>query len=392
MRQSKKHKAGVIIIEGHVQGLSNARALGEAGIPVVVIDKNNCLARYSKYCQKFFYCPDFISDEFAPFLVELSQKENLRDWVLMPSNDHAVYSISRNKEELGLYYRIIAPDIETLEKIYDKSKLLTLAKEIGVPIPETQYFTSIAETIDKKLEFPLITKGRFGLTFYKSLGKKVFLSESEVEFREHLKQINDKYHVEETFTQELIPFDGRNKTISFTAFSIAGQIKTFWIGEKVREHPIQFGTATFARSIDMPDLVEPSQKLLKALNYTGVCEIEYLLDPRNGQYKLIEINARTWLWVGLAKSCGINYALYVYNYLNKIETQHPSDYLKGIGWVNYITDTPFSLMAIIKHKLTLKQYFSAFRGKRVDAFFSWSDIKPSLMFFVLLFYIAVKRR
>jgi predicted ATP-grasp superfamily ATP-dependent carboligase len=142
----------------------------------------------------------------------------------------------------------------------------------------------------------------------------------------------------------------------------------------------------------MPDLVEPSQKLLKALNYTGVCEIEYLLDPRNGQYKLIEINARTWLWVGLAKSCGINYALYVYNYLNKIETQHPSDYLKGIGWVNYITDTPFSLMAIIKHKLTLKQYFSAFRGKRVDAFFSWSDIKPSLMFFVLLFYIAVKRR
>ena len=226
-------KYGVIVIEGHVQGLSNTRALGEAGIPVIVVDKNNCLARYSKYCQKFFYCPDFISEEFAPFLVELAQKENLSGWVLMPSNDHAVYSISKNKQELEQYFKIIAPNIETLDQIYDKSRLLTLAKEVNVPIPETQYFTSINETIDAKLKFPLITKGRFGLTFYKTLGKKAFLSDSENALRDHLKQIQDKYHVDKTFTQELIPFDGSNKTISFTAFSVDGEIKTFWIGEKV---------------------------------------------------------------------------------------------------------------------------------------------------------------
>ncbi len=385
-------KFGVIIIEGHVQGLSNTRALGEAGIPVIVVDKNNCLARYSKYCQKFFYCPNFISDEFAPFLVELAQKENLLGWVLLPSNDHAVYSISKNKQELEQYYKIIAPDIETLDKIYDKSKLLNLAAEVNVPIPETQYFNSINETIDAKLKFPLITKGRFGLTFYKSLGRKAFLSGSELEFREHLKQIQDKHQVEKTFTQELIPFDGANKTISFTAFSVNGEIKTFWIGEKVREHPIQFGTATFARSIHKPELVEPSQRLLKALNYTGVCEIEYLLDPRNGLYKLIEINARTWLWVGLAKRCGVNYAVYIYNYLNNISTQYPTNYTLGVNWVNYITDTLYSVIAIAKKKLTIKKFFAAFQGKRVDAFFSWRDIKPSLMFFVLLFYIAIKRR
>lgn len=385
-------KYGVIVIEGHVQGLSNTRALGEAGIPVIVVDKNNCLARYSKYCQKFFYCPDFISEEFAPFLVELAQKESLSGWVLMPSNDHAVYSISKNKQELEQYFKIIAPNIETLDKIYDKSKLLNLAIEVNVPIPETQYFNSINETIDAKLKFPLITKGRFGLTFYKSLGKKAFLSDSENELRDHLKQIQDKYHVDKTFTQELIPFNGYNKTISLTAFSVDGEIKTFWIGEKVREHPIQFGTATFARSIHKPELVEPSQRLLKALNYTGVCEIEYLLDPRNGLYKLIEINARTWLWVGLAKRCGVNYAVYIYNYLNNIGTQYPASYALGVNWVNYVTDTPYSLIAIVKGKLSFKKYFSAFKGKRVDAFFSWRDIKPSLMFFVLLFYIAIKRR
>ena len=44
-----KNNTGVIVIEGHVQGLSNTRSLGEKGIPVYVVDKDNCIARYSRY-------------------------------------------------------------------------------------------------------------------------------------------------------------------------------------------------------------------------------------------------------------------------------------------------------------------------------------------------------
>ena len=47
---------GAIIIEGHVQGLSNVRSLGERGIPIYVIDVCHCLAQYSRYCKKFFIC------------------------------------------------------------------------------------------------------------------------------------------------------------------------------------------------------------------------------------------------------------------------------------------------------------------------------------------------
>jgi len=387
-----RQKTGVVIIEGHVQGLSNTRALGEAGIPVIVVDKNNCLARYSKYCNKFFYCPDFLSKEFVPFLEDLAKKENLYGWVLMPSNDHAVYSISKNKKSLEQYYKTVVPDLNVLEVIYDKSKLLNLAESVQVKIPKTQYFSCENEKIDGSLVYPLITKGRFGLSFYKSMGRKAFLSNSEEELRKLFQRINDNYEIDKTFTQELIPFDGNNKTISFTAFSIEGEIKTFWIGEKLREHPIQFGTATFAKSIDRPELIEPSKSLLKAINYTGVCEIEYLLDPRCGQYKLIEINARTWLWVGLAKSCGVNYAIFVYNFLNNISFEYPKEYTIGISWINYITDISYSLFAIIKGQLSLKRYLASLKGKKVDAFFSWNDIRPSLMFFVILFYIVIKRR
>ena len=64
----EKGKPGAIIIEGHVQGLSNTRALGEAGIPVIVIDTHNCIARHSRYCKAFYKCPDYLSDEFIELI------------------------------------------------------------------------------------------------------------------------------------------------------------------------------------------------------------------------------------------------------------------------------------------------------------------------------------
>ncbi len=68
-------KKGAMLFEGHVQGLSNTRSLGEAGIPVFVVDTDNCIARYSKYCKKFFRCPEFIKNEFADFLIKLAKDQ-----------------------------------------------------------------------------------------------------------------------------------------------------------------------------------------------------------------------------------------------------------------------------------------------------------------------------
>jgi D-aspartate ligase len=383
---------GAIIIEGHVQGLSNTRALGEAGIPVIVIDTYTCLARYSKYCQKFFFCPDYLSSEFVPFLIGIAEKHNLSNWSLIPSNDHAVYSISKNREILETYYKIITPNITTISNIYDKELLLKLAEKCNIPIPKTVYLKSENDTALCSQILPCITKGKNGLSFYKKIGKKCLLATTELDVLNQVRYLKRKIPLEQTFTQELIPFDGSNKTVSFTAFCINGEIMTYWIGEKIREHPIRFGTATYARSIECPDLVALSQPLLKELRYTGVCEVEYLLDPRDRKFKLIEINARTWLWVGLAKACGINYALLLYQFLNGIEINYKSQYIIGMNWINYLTDIPFSLWAILKGDLNLISFVKSYQGRKVNAFFTWSDIKPSVMFFALAVYIAIKRK
>lgn len=378
-----QQKNGAIIIEGHVQGLSNTRALGEIGIPVYVVDKTDCIARHSKYCKKFFRSPDFQTDQFADFLLDLAVQENIKDWVLIPSNDHAVYTISKHKKQLSLYYKTITPELEIIDKIYDKIKLLSVAESIGLPYPKTQLFSKVNDSVSDELVFPVITKGRNGLSFYKATGKKAFLAADEVQLRKQLQFIESKNQLSNSFSQELIPFDGTNKTISFTAFCVEGQIKSHWMGVKLREHPLRFGTATFARSIYEEACYKQSVPLLRALDYTGVCEVEYLLDPSDGKYKLIEINARTWLWVGLARACGVDYALMIYAYLNGHPFAYPDNYRTGINWINPVSDFAYSMLAMLQLRLNPFEYLKTiFARDNVNALMAKGDNRPFFSYFL----------
>lgn len=388
--ESQKKITGAIVIEGHVQGLSLTRALGEKGIPVYVVDKRNCIARYSKYSRKFFVCPDFKEDAFADFLYELAKKEKLGGWILLPSNDYAVITLSRNKQKLEEYYKMLVPEFQRIEQIYNKVNLLKIASELGVPTPATHCFTNTI-TDGLQLIFPVITKGKHGLAFLGAIRKKAFIAHNEKELKNQLEVIQQKYVLEDTFTQTVIPFDGSNKTISFTAFSLSGEIKTYWMGVKLREHPIQFGTATFAESVMEPELLALSKKLIKHFGYSGVCEIEYLRDPSDNRFKLIEINARTWLWVGLAKACGVDYGLYIYNYLNGITNSYPNEFEIGVKWINSLTDTIYSFFAIKRGLLTIKSYLKSMKGERVGALYYKGDIKPMFAYALLTFSFLKKR-
>lgn len=385
-------KKGVIIIEGHVQGLSNTRALGEAGIPVYVVDTTNCIAKYSRYCSKFFLCPDFLSDSFAEFMIDLAERESLQGWLLFPSNDHAVYSITKHRDKMTQFYKILTPSSEIIERIYDKSLLIETAKTAGIPIPETQLFLTPDDIPSDTLHFPVITKGRNGLSFYKATKKKAFFAANETELRQQLNTISSKIPLDKTFTQEVIPQSKEYKTISCTVFCIEGIVKACWIGEKVREHPLTFGTATAAKSIEQETCKTQTIQLIQALQFSGICEVEFVHDPRDQQFKLIEINPRTWLWVGLAKACGVNFALMAWKYVNGIEQEYPMNYQKDVVWVNPFTDSVFSFLAILKGKLNLASYLkNRFNEKSVSALFYSSDQKPAWMYFLMIFSFLRKR-
>ena len=381
---------GAVIIEGHVQGLSNVRSLGEHGIPVYVMDVCHCLAQYSRYCKKFFRCPAFDSQEFIDFLIDIGQKEQLNGWAIIPSNDHIVENLSRNIESLKPYYKTIAPEPEILNKIVSKRRLLEVAESSGTPIPSTCYPSSIEKVRD--FRFPVLVKGVKGLSFYKAVHAKAIQVDKLADFNVVMDGILQKVNDDNVMVQELIPDDRTHKVVSFTCFAECGEIMAYWMGEKLREHPIKYGTATMSQSVYVPDILISAKPLIKSLGYTGVCEVEFMFDPRDKEYKLIEINPRTWLWVGLAKECGVNYALMIYNYLNGIKNDFPTEYRIRMKWINWLTDITYGIKGILQGYYRIGDYFSLLSGKKVKAVWNWNDMAPGLIFPFMSFYIARKRK
>lgn len=381
---------GAIVLEGHVQGLSNVRSLGELGVPVFVVDQNKCLAQHSKYCTSFFICPPFKSDEFTVFLIDLAKKESIQGWLLLASNDHIVEQLSKNREELSLYYKILVPNPYDLERIIDKRLLMQVARNCGVPIPKTFGVNDISESCSSR--FPLLVKGSQGLSFYKKTHKKAIQVNDQEELTATLDKLKLVLSPSDYMVQELIESREEDRVISFTCFSEEGVIKAFWMGRKIREHPVQYGTATLAESIFEESIIPVATRLVQHLSYTGICEIEFLRDKRDNQYKLIEINPRTWLWVGLAKECGVDFAKIAYRYVNDLPQIYPTNYIIGKKWINRLTDLVFSINALLDKRISLKEYLSSLRGDKTYAIWSKQDPFPGLIFPFLSLYIARKRR
>jgi D-aspartate ligase len=391
----KDNIPGVVIIDGHVQGLALTRSFGEKGIPVYIIDRNNYgIARYSKYCKGYFKSPDYLADNFVDFLLELSRKENLNNWILLPCDDHIVYSISRRKKELEKVYKVITVDYAILQNIINKQNLFNIAAGCNLPVIRTCYTRSCEIKYEdiQDFRFPVLVKGIEGQTFYKKTNHKAYKALNFQSTRQIINKLCEKVDPSDIMIQEMIPLNGVNKVVSFTAFCIQGEIKSYWMGQKIREHPINFGTATFSQSVFNQIVLDQSVPLIKALNYEGVCEIEYLLDPRDNKYYLIEINPRTWLWVGLAKECGIDYAQMIYNYMNNIGQSFPQEYKCNVYWKNEVTDLLFAVSDMFKGKLATSDFLKYLFKRKTKALYQKGDYLPLGAFLLLLPYIFIKRR
>lgn len=364
---------GVIIIEGHVQGLSNARSAAEMGLPVWIIHNGSCIAQHSKACSKFYQCSRYDSEEFIQELLAIGKQEGLHNWLLIPSNDYAVVNLSRHKKELSSYFLTFSSDLSILNNIVHKNRLLTLAQSIGINIPDTYNLSSLESLENTKISFPVITKGVVGQNFYKNIGCKAIVSENKEVLMNTIDTISQKIQLKETFTQELI----LNKdleykpTVSVCCLCAEGEIINLWMGEKLNEHPVTFGTATLTRSVYKEVLLEPSKKLMTALKYSGICEIEWLYNPNQKAYNLIEINPRSWLWIELAKASGVNFIQDMIQFLNQQHILKNENYKTNIYWYNPITYYPFKIIAWFKKVPTFKP-----QGKRVNALFKKGDNTP----------------
>jgi D-aspartate ligase len=376
--------SGAVIIGGHIHGLAIARSLGRAGINVHILDRYRSLARYSKYCASYSQCPDYSSDQFVPFLIRYAKTNFSEPLTLFLSDDFAIGIVAQHKKMLSEFYRIIYPDKKKFDLLFRKKQFLKFALSEQLPLPKTWLNAERADDISE-YDFPLLIKGDDSLLFWQLTKVKAMKVHDKKELETALQKLAAQKLDGDIFLQECLPVH-QNPVLSFTAFCIDGEIKSWWIGEKTVEHPHPFGIAILAQSIKKEELFSPSQILLRKLAYTGICEIEFLYDPKKDAYKILEMNARSWLWLQCAIVSGVNYPLYVHNFLNKKKQQYTQQYEKSVFWINvwhYILTAPIKLA---QKEYSISQLRDVMTSKKAYAIFDRKDLKPFLMYSLKLPY------
>ena len=76
--------------------------------------------------------------------------------------------------------------------------------------------------------------------------------------------------------------------------------------------PPLIGTCRVGEAVWVQDVVDAGLRLLRALGFHGISQVEFKRDPRDGRYKLMEVNPRLWQWHGLAAACGVDLPLIAY--------------------------------------------------------------------------------
>ena len=192
--------------------------------------------------------------------------------------------------------------------------------------------------------------------------------------------IQENIGTENLIIQKIV--DGNFPVQSVCAFSVKGDINGLFVYEKLRQHPDKFGTGTYLRSIESKNVLKIAQLILKNLDYTGISEIEFILDPTDNKFKVIEMNPRTWKSINFATQCGQNivqkYSDFVLN--NKIE--------KGDFYTTdkYWTD----IFADISQMVREKKLYSYNLSNLYECTWEKNDPLPFIASILLLPFIAFK--
>ncbi len=384
-------RIGAVITGGDFQGLGVLRTLAEKKIPIILLDNEQCIGRFSRFKKQYFKSPS-PHDEgaYVNFLIDLAKKERIHGWVVFPNSDAAVYVLSRYKADLEEFYRVSTPRWEVIQNVYVKERTYQLAEKWGIPIPRTYYPKGLPELEKLKLEFPVVIKPSIRDHFYEKTKIKALRVNNKEQLIKGYQSVCRVIDPSEILVQEYIP-GGPKNLYSFCPFFKDGKVLTSIMGRRSRQHPMEFGHAsTFVELVNIPELKSIAEKFLGLIGFYGIGEVEFMQDPRDGQYKLLEMNPRVWGWHSLAIAAGVNlpYLLYQDMVGEKIEIP-PSP--KEMKWVRLTTDIPTVIMEIVKGRMKVGEYLKSMRGKKEEAVFSVSDPLPFVMEMALLPYLWIKR-
>jgi D-aspartate ligase len=335
--------AAAVVDVGWVNGLAAIRSLGRAGIRVLAVDhRPSALGFRSKYAERFVV-PDPFEDEHR----FVNSIRALGDVVVFPTHDDSLNAIARYADDLEV--RAPFPAWDLLERVQSKRVQLETAQAAGLDIPQLDPGT-----------FPVIVKPDRSVEFKRRYKRQAFRCETQAELDDALAKTDEFGPI----VQDLIP--GGDDALYTVGSYVArdGSVLGVFCGRKLRQTPPGIGTCRVGEAVWEQDAVDAALRLLRAFDFHGLSQVEFKRDPRDGRFRLMEINPRLWQWHGLATACGVDLPRIAYADL--VGESPPPAEMNGKGKRWAITLLPGERPALQ-------------RPPYVDAVFAADDPKPGLV-------------
>lgn len=365
-----------IVLSSHTSGMGVISALGLMGVPVVAVYyEEKDMGYVSRYVKERIRAPHPEKHESEFISLLLDKASRYPGCLLVPADDETLGVVSRHKTLLGQHYIVACTGWEVVERLIDKKYIYALADAIGIATPKTLVPGSVedVENYGRNIEYPCVVKPCQSHRYFEAFRVKMVC----VENLEHMLSVYKQAAAVgiEIMLQEYIPGDD-SRGVNYNSYFWNGEPLVEFTAQKVRLSPPGFGVPRVVWSKDIPEIIEPGRKILKALNYYGYSCTEFKKDPRDSAYKFMEVNGRHNRSTLLSVRCGINFPWLEYRHLMRGELPAATGYRTGVYWIDEFRDIFSSAKYRKEERYPLGHYIRPYVRPHVFSVLHWKDPMP----------------
>jgi D-aspartate ligase len=369
----------VVVVNCRLGGLAIMRSLGPLGVPLYGVDHDPAApALRSRYCREGF-CLEFDDDEPQPYLNGLLQIGSRlgRRSILIATSDETTQFVADHADALREHFMFQDNSPTLVRQLASKREMFSLALQHGVPTPKT-VFPQCLDDVLKYAErgpFPVMLKGIYGNRLQARTKKKMAIIQTRAELIATYRDMEDPDHPN-LMLQEYIP-GGDDQVYIFNGyFNRASDCLLGFTGFKIRQFPVHVGCASLGECRTVQEVADTTTRFMKTIGYHGILDIGYRLDPRDRQYKVLDINPRIGQAFRLFVSKN-DHDVAKALYLDFTGQPQPAVIPReGRRWLIEDFDLISSWHYHREGSLTLWSWLKSFRGVEESAWFDWRDPAP----------------
>ncbi|WP_157966375.1 carboxylate--amine ligase [Oceanibium sediminis] len=372
----------IMILGGEVNAVALARHLAPLGIEIFISGTEGTWGMWSRHCSKAFPVPSGkTTHEHWRELLLSPDDTSLDGCLLFALNDDAITFLIAHHAPLSRRYTVERFVPELRAAMLDKAETLILAEAAGVPVPQHWPVTTAAdvERLRDKITFPVMVKPIHSHRFVEAFGRKLFIIEDDFEQVLHCVGLAEAREIE-VMVVEMIPGSDELLSSYYTYIDENGANLFHYTKRVVRRFPPNRGGAVYHVSEWLPETAKLGQKFFAHVGWRGLANIEFKRDPRDGQYKVIEVNARYTAAHRLVVRSGAPIDLIAYCDLTGQPGPRFDSYVQDMTYWYPLRDFRAFLALRRQGQLTLLGWLRSIPLRRtVFPLFSYRDPMPSVV-------------